>query len=162
MSWQGKSIITLRSLINDTVEETYTYTDERLEHSILVAGFLLLRQISFSQEYVVNVEECTISPDPESDYDFLALIALRAAILILSGELKTHGLQAVIVSDGPSSVDMRSIAGYIKMLLADAVKTFEEAKLAQQIGNGGYGQAILSPYGYSGYNFRQYPLEKFR
>jgi hypothetical protein len=50
---------------------------------------------------------------------------------------------------------MTSIASHIKSLLADAVKTYEEGKLAQQIGNGGYGEAILSPYGYSGYNFRQ-------
>ena len=155
MSWQGQTITVLRNLVNDTTEDSYTYTDERLEPSLLAAGFLLLRQVSFSQVYVVNVEACTITPDPDEDYDFLALLTLRAAILILSGELKTYALQAISVSDGPSSINMTSIASHIKSLLADAVKTYEEGKLAQQIGNGGYGEAILSPYGYSGYNFRQ-------
>jgi hypothetical protein len=155
MSWQGQTVTVLRNLIGDTTEGSYTYTNERLEESLMSGAFLLLRQISFDQAYVVDIEGCSISPDPSSDYDFLALAALRSAILILTGEVKTYGLQAIRVSDGPSSVDMTSISANLRKLLEDAITTFEDAKLAQQVGNGGYGEAILSPYGYSGYNFRQ-------
>jgi hypothetical protein len=155
MSWQGQTVTVLRNLIGDTTEGSYTYTNERLEESLMSGAFLLLRQISFDQAYVVDIEGCSISPDPSSDYDFLALAALRSAILILTGEVKTYGLQAIRVSDGPSSVDMTSISANLRKLLEDAVTAFEDAKLAQQVGNGGYGEAILSPYGYSGYNFRQ-------
>lgn len=136
----------LRDLIGD-VADVPTYSDDRLEQAIVSSAFLLLRQISFDEDYVVEVQCRTITPDPSSDYDFLALVVLRTAVLILSSELKTSSLSSIKVVDGPSSVDMTSLSKTAKDLLAQASKQFEEAKLAHQIGNGGYGEAILSPYG---------------
>lgn len=154
MSWQGQTILLLRDLVNDTTEGSYTYTDARLEQSIVSASFFLSRQVSFSQSYVINVETCSITPDPSTDYDFLALAALKSAVMILSSELKTYALTSARVTDGPSTIDMTATALHIKELLKNAQDQFERAKLAHQIGNGGYGKAVFGPMSPASDSFR--------
>lgn len=145
MSWQGQIIPVLRELINDTNEDLYSYSDERLEKALIGSAYLITRQVSFANTYVTNPELLTISPDPSTDYSFLSLVALRAAITVLSSEMKTQSLAAVRVVDGSSSIDMTTSLTGIKDLLKAAQAAFDQAKLAHQIGDGNYGKCIVGP-----------------
>lgn len=159
MSWQGQIIPVLRELINDTNEDSYSYDDERLEKALIGSAYLITRQVSFTNTYVVDTEALTISPDPITDYDFLALVALRAAITVLSSEMRTQSMAAVRVVDGPSSIDFSSSMLGIKDLLKAAQAAYDQAKLAHQIGNGAAGKCIVGPASPLADGFRNYYSE---
>lgn len=150
MSWQTQIGTIVRHLINDVDIDNPTYSDERIETSVLVATQLLLLEVDFEQTYTVNVETCTLTPDPTStsakDDSLINLAALRAACLILGSELKTHSLSAVRVSDGPSSIDMTAIAVNMRFLYEDLCNKYEQYKFNFQSANNNAGEAIISPY----------------
>jgi len=157
MSWQGEMITIVRHLVDDVDQTNYTYSDERLETTILVAAQIVVLELTFENTYVIDVEQCTLTPDPtdpttslataNKDDGFINLVSLKAACIILGSEFKANGLKAVRVSDGPSSVDMTAIAGNLKFLYENACKKYEEYKMNFVAGNiNGGGQAILSPY----------------
>ena len=149
MAWQDQMSTKVRNVVNDVDSSNYTFSDERVETSILVAAQLVSNEVDFVQTYTIDVEGGTISPDPTvtatKDNDFTNIISLRAGCIILGSELKTQGLSAVRVSDGPSSIDMSRTMDGIKILYDDVCRRYEEAKL-QYKADGVVGEAILSPY----------------
>ena len=173
MSWQGEMTTIVRTLISDVDSNNYTYTNERLETSILVAAQIVLTEIDFENTYTVDVEQCYLRPDPtdpltglatvDKDDAFINLVSLKTACLILGSEMKTHALNAVKVSDGPSSIDYTAVVANIRYLYDYACKNYEEYKFNYAAGNNAVGKAILSPYSpgsdvvyrYNG-TFRQY------
>jgi hypothetical protein len=62
MSWQGQMSTIVRYLINDTDSENYSFSDNRLETSILVAAQLVISEVDFANAYSINVESCLLSP----------------------------------------------------------------------------------------------------
>ncbi len=156
MSWQGEMTTMVRQLIYDVDASNYTYSEERLETTILVAAQIVSTEIDFEQKYVIDVEQCTLTPDPtdptkalasaNKDDGFINLVSLKSACIIMGSELKTNALNAVRVSDGPSSIDMTAVANYIKYLYEHACKQYEEYKFNYAAGNNAVGKAILSPY----------------
>ena len=83
MSWQGQMGTIVRHLINDINPDSYKFSNSRLETTILVAAQLSQMNIDFSNNYTINVEDCTLSPDPTVtstiDDPFVTLICLRTA-----------------------------------------------------------------------------------
>lgn len=174
MSWQGEMTTIVRTLISDVDSTNYTYSTDRLETSILVAAQIVLTEVDFENVYTVDVEQCYLRPDPtdpttglatvNKDDAFINLVSLKTACLIMGSEMKTQALNAVRVSDGPSSIDYTAVASNIKYLYEYACKSYEEYKFNYAAGNNAVGKAILSPYApgsdvvyrYSGSNFRQY------
>lgn len=156
MSWQGEMTTVVRTLISDLDPSNYTYSNERLETSILVAAQIAMVEVDFENTYTVDVEQCYLSPDPtdprtglataNKDDAFINLVCLKTACLIMGSEMKTQALNAVRVSDGPSSIDYTAVAGNIKFLYEYACKTYEEYKFNYAAGNNAVGKAILSPY----------------
>ena len=156
MSWQGEMTTVVRTLISDIDPSNYTYSNERLETSILVAAQIAMVEVDFENTYTVDVEQCYLSPDPtdprtglttaNKDDPFINLVCLKTACLIMGSEMKTQALNAVRVSDGPSSIDYTAVAANVKFLYEYACKTYEEYKFNYAAGNNAVGKAILSPY----------------
>lgn len=156
MSWQGEIGTIVRYLVNDVDQSNYSYSDSRIETAILVSAQIVCSEIDFENAYIIDVEQCRLTPDPtdpssplataNKDDGFINLVALKTACVILGSELKTHSLNSVRVTDGPSSIDMTAIAGNIKYLYEDACKKYEEFKFNLKVGSSSVGKAILSPY----------------
>ena len=149
MAWQNEMTIIVRHLVNDLDSSSYTFTNDRIEETILVASQLVLHEIDFEQTYTIDVDSSSLSPDPTSsgnkDDSFINLVSLKSANILIGSELKTHSLNAIALKDGPSSLDLRGIVSGLKILFDDTSAKFEDAKLHYKL-NGVVGQASLSPY----------------
>lgn len=156
MSWQGEMTTIVRHLVNDVDPAKYTYSDQRLETSILVAAQIVLTEVDFENTYTVDVEQCYLTPDPtdpttglttaNKDDGFINLVSLKTACIILGSEMKTQSMNAIRVSDGPSSIDFTAVAANVKFLYEHACKRYDEYKFNFAAGNNAVGKAILSPY----------------
>lgn len=147
MSWQTTMTQIVRGLIFD-LTSPYTYTDERIQDIIAIAGTLVISDVDFSYTYTIDVSTPSISPDPatSSDDDFVALVCLKTACIISQGEHRTASRQAFNVKDGPASIDTRSKAEYLGGLANNVCEAYEKAKRSFQIGDGSVGKAIVGPY----------------
>ena len=156
MSWQGEITTIVRTLINDLDSTNYTYSNPRLETTILVAAQIVLTEIDFENIYTIDVEQCYLTPDPtdpttglttaNKDDAFINLVSLKTACIIMGSEMKTQALNAVKVTDGPSSIDYTAVATNIRYLYEFACKSYEEYKFNYAAGSNAVGKAILSPY----------------
>lgn len=148
MSWQCEMVLITRHLIDDVDSTNYTYSDSRLEQTVLVSAQLVLNELTFTNTYTINVEGESISPDPTEntkDNDFINIVCLRAACLVLGNELKTKGFSAISVVDGPSTINMTNYTKGLKDLYNNMLSRYDNAKQMFQM-NGTVGQAILTPY----------------
>jgi hypothetical protein len=149
MSWQNEMVVIVRHLVNDLNSSDYTFTDDRLEESVLVAAQLASLEIDFENTYSIDVDSVTLTPDPTAsgnkDDSFINLVCLKTARLLLGSELKTHSLNAISLRDGPSSLDLRGIVAGLNILFEDIAQRYEDAVLQYKL-NGVVGEAILGPY----------------
>jgi hypothetical protein len=145
--WQTKAILTIRNLIGDL--EGVSYTDLRISQLFVISASLVLFDTSFSENYVVDVSAVSITPDPENDNDFMGLVCLRAACVLLSSELRSRGISTnkVTMKDGPSEITMDNSSSMtsLKDLSTSACKKYEDALFQFRAGNS-IGVAILGPY----------------
>ena len=156
MSWQGEMTTIVRHLTNDVDPSSYTFSDDRIETTILVSAQLVSTEVDLENTYIVDVEQCYLSPDPtdpttglataNKDDGFINLVSLKTACIILGSEMKTHSLTAMRVSDGPSSVDSTNIAKNLQFLYEHACQKYEDYKFNYASGTNAAGKAILSPY----------------
>lgn len=150
MSWQGQMGTIVRYLIDDTDPAKYQYSDQRIETTILVAGQLTQMNVEFAQSYNINVEDCTLSPDPtdpdNEDKAFITLICLRAACIIVGSSIRSESGNAISIKDGPSAIDLRGVTQTLSVLYKDLCDKFEQQLLEYRAGNSIGGQAILGPY----------------
>jgi|TARA_R110000765_G_scaffold335437_1_gene425829 hypothetical protein len=149
MAWQNEMTLIVRHLVNDLDSSEYTFTDSRLEESVLVSAQLSLVEIDFESTYTIDADSLTLSPDPtdssNKDDAFINLICLRTARMLIGSELKTHSYNAITLRDGPSSLNLTGIVAGLKILFEDINKRYEEAVMQFKM-NGVVGQAILGPY----------------
>ena len=149
MGWQNEMTLIVRHLVNDLDSTSYTFTDDRLEESVLVAAQLASLEIDFENTYTIDVDSVNLTPDPTAggnkDDSFINLVCLKTARLLIGSELKTHSLNAISLRDGPSALDLRGIVAGLKILFDDITKRYEEAVTQYKL-NGVVGQAILGPY----------------
>jgi hypothetical protein len=151
MSWQGQMTTIVRHLINDTDSTNYSFTDHRLETTILVASQLVISQTDFINNYDVNVDGCKLSPDPTSsatkDNDFITLVCLKSACIIRGGDIRSESGNAISIKDGPSAIDLRGVTQTLAMLYKDMCEKYESALFSYESGESSInGQAILGPY----------------
>lgn len=149
MAWQETTTVMVRMLVDDLDESNYTYSNERVEQSILVSAQLVNGEADFQNEYEVNLTQFTLSPDPTEttpqDNDYINLVAYRAACLILSSEVKASVNKAVLVKDGPSTIDMRNTSGTLMDLRNKVCEKFEDMLMDYKAGKSIAGQSILGP-----------------
>lgn len=146
MSWQNEMARILRFLVDDVA--CVTYTDDRLEETIVVAAQLAQFDVSFDKTYTVDVDELIITPDPTAatrDDAFINLVSLKAACLILNAEAKTKAGQAVRVRDASSEVDMgnsyKAVAERAKQMCED----YKMSIIQYNAGNSRAGHAVITP-----------------
>ncbi len=145
MPWQNEMVQIVRHLIDDV--DAVTYTETRLETTVLVAAQLTLHDLVFDQTYTVEVDECTLSPDPTlniKDNSFINIVCLKASCIITGSELKTKAKEAIKIVDGPSTIDTLGATKGLQSLHSELCKTYDKSKLDHQAGV--TGQAILTPY----------------
>lgn len=150
MSWQGQISTMVRHLISDVDPTNYKYSAKRLETTILVAAQLLTTETDLRQPYSINVERCELSPDPTDaetkDNDFVALVSLKCACIILGGEVRAESGNAISIKDGPSAIDLRGVSGTLNLLYKDLCLKYDQMLLDYRAGNSLAGHAILGPY----------------
>ena len=150
MSWQGEMCTMVRYLINDVDSSSYSFSTTRIETSILVSAQLSSFNVDFANEYTINVEGCSLSPDPTDtdtkDNAFIALVCLKAACMIIGGEIRSESGNAISIKDGPSSIDLRGVTGTLSVLYKDLCERYESVLLDYRAGNAVAGHAILGPY----------------
>lgn len=157
MAWQNEMVRMLRYLITDIDDSNYTYTDDRLEQTIVVSAQLLQSMVDYYYTiYNIDVDTVSIDPDPTNvsngnvrEDGFINLVCLQAALLILQGELKSASLSSIVVTDGPSTIDYRDVLKNKKILYDDMKDRFEKAVYQYRAGNSIAGHAVLTPYTYN-------------
>ena len=140
----------VRHLVNDLDSSKYQYTHSRIETALLVAAQLTTMNVDFNNTYTINVEGCTLSPDPTDeitkDDPFIALICLRTACIIIGSEIRRESGNAISIKDGPSAIDLRGVTQTLAILYKDLCEKYEHLLLEYRAGNSVAGQAILGPY----------------
>ncbi len=145
MAWQDNTNLMVRHIINDTDPDNYKYSDNRINSTIAVAAQLIVLEIEFDQQYSVDIASQTVSPDPSSDDAFINLVVLRAAVIIIGGEIKTESSNAISIKDGPSAIDLRGVSSTLLALYKDLSDRYDS--VAHGYGyNTSIGKAILGPY----------------
>ena len=161
MSWQGQISTIVRHLIDDVDASNYKYSAKRLETTILVAAQLLSTETNLRQDYKIKIESCELTPDPTDldtqDPDFISLVSLKCACIVLGGEIKKESASAISIKDGPSAIDLRGVTSTMMALYQDLCKKYQQSLLDYSAGNSIAGTAILGPYSPgSDYVIRQY------
>ena len=150
MSWQGQMSTIVRYLVDDIDSTAYKYNNQRVETTLLVAAQLIMLEVDFSNDYTINVEQCGLSPDPtDSDTKedaFINLVSLRAACIILGGEVRSEASNAISIKDGPSAIDLRGVASTLVLLYKDLCMKYDKLLLDYRAGRSIAGHAILGPY----------------
>lgn len=158
MTWQNEMVRILRHLIDDL--DSATYADSRLEELILVSAQLMIDTIDFDNTYTIDVDTLALSPDPTTlttkDNEFINLVCLKSACIILGSEAKTAASHAYVIKDGPSAIDGKGVYAALKQIHNDMLDTLANAILAMRAGNSVAGEAILTPYTYEGYGADYY------
>lgn len=151
MAWEDDMPEILRVMVND-LEDTPTYSDEKLLRVLVVAAFQVLRELTFAQTYTVNIQNQTISPDPTAsatlEESFVNLVTIKAACILDRGSAVTAASRAISVRDGGSAVDLRGVFGAnLKLLEKGWCAVYEQEKLAYQAGQTRVaGAAVMTPF----------------
>jgi hypothetical protein len=150
MGWQNEMVIIVRHIVDDLDPLNYSFTDSRLEESILVASQLIHNEMEFSIDYMIEVDNGLLSPDPTltspKDDDFIALCCMRAAVMLMTSMIKTYSLKSISIRDGASSIDTTGIVQGLSQVYKDITTKYEDMKLAYQTGKLGFGKSIVGPY----------------
>tara|TARA_B100000131_G_scaffold270286_1_gene270038 strand:+ start:4599 stop:5117 length:519 start_codon:yes stop_codon:yes gene_type:complete len=149
MSWQGQISTMVRHIVNDVDPTSYKYAVKRLETTILVAAELVTFDVDVANTYTINVEQCSLSPDPTDapkDSAFINLVALKTACIIVGSEVRAEASNAISIKDGPSAIDLRGVAATLNTLYKDLCEKYEQLVIDYVAGGSEAGKAVLGPY----------------
>lgn len=106
MSWDVDMVTMVRVLMKDGTVP-YKYADEYLKQVIICAGFQVRQDIVLPYDYVFDLSALTITPDPMTSDDAvaIALLPLKAACILSQGEYIAATGRAIRVRDGDSQID---------------------------------------------------------
>jgi len=151
MSWQLEIPIITRVWIND-LDSNPTYSDDRILQVVTVAAQNVLREVSFSTNYSVDVVNNSITPDPTSDSvndnDFIALVALKTACILDQSTYRTKAVNEGIKTSLASATlhVAGNLKGYKDLLDVGPCGMYSQLRQEFEIGNPSVVQAVLSPF----------------
>lgn len=149
MSWNVEIPIIVRTLIND-LEEPVKYSDERLLQIITVAAKYVQFDVSLDHEYIIDVVNNNITPDPTSDNDsiFISLIGLKSACIIDQSTLRTKAaLEGIRAALGPAQLSIAgSLAGFDLIIDKGPCAAYDELTSHWDVREATAIRAILSPF----------------
>ena len=148
MAWQDTAIPILRTLLNDAGCGESSYTETRLEELCIAAAHFNVQELPFSTSYTVSIPNVTISPDPESDVEFINFMVLRGACIADQGLFRERALLAGLEARcGPAILrTMQHVTGFQTLLVEGPCKAFQELKDSFIFGNTDVIRAVLSPF----------------
>lgn len=134
MSFENDALMYIRTLVDDTDEEDYEFTDDRLLSLIFVAASYVNAEIA--EEYEISICGQTISPDPDSS--FINLVSLKAACMLIKSQQSAFARAGEFkFTDGPSTVDLKGTADKLKSAADSACGTYEKFKHYVLMSEGG-------------------------
>lgn len=161
--WSDVMTTMLRYMIND-YGSPQTYSDNQLITALLVSGIFVSQELDFSQVFVPDVINLTLTPDPTGptapiedsmgniltpsappDYNYINLVVLRTAIMINMNEYRAACGSAIMFKEFHSQADMRGIVTAKKAMWDELQKLYDEKRMHYQMGIRVSGQAVLSP-----------------
>jgi hypothetical protein len=164
ISWEMDCVELLRNLIND-VAEPQRYTDDRLTRALVVAAFQVLRRADFSQDFIVDISQQLITPDPTdrdggtNDEDFVNFMCLKAACIIDTGAAMLAAQSAFTAKDMVTQVDLRGVATSTLAILEKGYCSTFETLLGEYIdGNNFVSAAVMGPFRLNARNFNNAAL----
>ena len=150
--WETEPLEIFRVLIDD-MEETPSFSDEKLVRILLVAAFQVNSAYDFNSDYEVDIETSTLSPDPTSDDyrddDFVNLMCLKAACILERGKALKAAGTAGMIKEFSTTADLSGVAKARAALLAKGgwcTVFAEEATNYQVNGAVSGGIAVLTPF----------------
>jgi hypothetical protein len=149
MSWDRTMVTITRGIIDDLDSDNYTYTDSRLQQLLVIAAHYVTLNVTFNQTYTINIDSPDITPDPTvapKDQGFVNLTVLKAACILAKGEYRKDSSKGMVIKDGPSSIDARTLVQSKKDLMTDMCEAYAEAELQYRLGNSKAGEAIVGPH----------------
>lgn len=165
MAWQDEMIITTRVLVND-LETPYTYSDDRIQQILVVAGKYVQFDVNLDQPYIIDVVGKTITPDPTttSDSIFISLTCLKASCIIDEGNLRTKAaLEGIRTALGPASLSFGgSLTGWQSILERGPCAVYDELTSHWDVRNATAWAAVLSPFVNNRYDPRYLNVGPFR
>ena len=147
MSWQNEMVRIVRFLVNDL--DADSYSDDRLEETILVAAQLVYASIDFPNTYTIDVDTLVLTPDPTSttkDDWFINIVCVKAACIILGSETKTLAAQSYLIKDGPSTIDAGGVYRASQQMYKDMCNNLASMIMNYKAGNSIGALAIMTPY----------------
>ncbi len=151
MSWQTDISIITRVWINDLGMER-VYSDSRLEQLIVVAAKYVKSEINLAYDYIIDLSNETITPDPSSagvnDESFIAFTALKAECLLEYSTFRTKvANEGVRASLGSASLSVGgNLKGYEIILNQGPCALYNKLRMEHEVGNVLLLQAILGPF----------------
>lgn len=152
MSWTTETVVILRTMILD-LDDSPRFQDSRLEQILLVAAFQVNVEADFTNDYSINIETSTLSPDPTDsgnrDDSFINLMTLKAACILDRGLASLAAGTAIYSKEFNSSLDLRGIAQARLNVLQKGgwCKVYEDALIDHSVNsNQVAGAAILGPF----------------
>lgn len=151
--WDIEIPIIIRALIND-LDNNPTYSDDRIKQLIVVSANYVVKDINLQQQYIIDIINESISPDPSSpesrDTTFIGMLGLKAACLLDQSTFRTKAaLEGIKTALGSANLSISgNLAGY-KMILDQSqgpCKLYEQLVLDHNIGNATAVSAVLSPF----------------
>jgi hypothetical protein len=149
MAWQDEPSVIFRDIVGDY--DGTIYSAARVRRLLAIAAYRVRSEVSFDTTYEVDLTANaeSVTPDPETrspkDYDFINLIALKAAIMLLAGEHKIAAGDAVTIKDGPSTITMGDKAKYLQARLEWAKQEYIDYIKAYISGDSKYAGAVTGP-----------------
>lgn len=150
MAWETEPTIILREIINDPLAATYS--DSRLKTLLAISMYRVRSEISLDYTYEVDLTSGSedVSPDPSTrspkDYDAINLMALKAAIILTSAELKIASGRSIVLKDGPSQISTGDTAKYLKTVLEWAKEEYDSYIKQILAGSSKYAGAVSTPF----------------
>jgi len=148
MTWDVDLVLMTRLLIDD-LNSPQKYTDQYIKQILVTAGILVKNEVELSIDYVFDISNITISPDPIINKDSIsqALLSLKSACILTQGEFRKALGQGIKVRDGDSQIDTSvSFKGYTDILKIGPCASYNKLKKQINAGSGNIVSAVLTPF----------------
>lgn len=137
MAWSSELVMIVRHLIGDICGDTYS--DSRLEETIVVSAQLVVSEFSFAKDYQIDVDNVTITPDPTAttrDDIFIGLVTLKAACVLARGAMRDAAArEGIKVQDKMGSIQIAGKFTAAKEYAATFCDAYQRAKLEYALNN---------------------------
>lgn len=149
MSWQTEIPVIVRTLINDWSDQP-VYSDERILQVITVAAKYVQFDVVLDHQYLVDVNNLEITPDPTIDRDetFISIVSLKTACIIDQSTFRTKAVtEGIKAALGPAQLAIGgNLAGWKTILELGPCAAYEELVSHWDVAQATTAKAILSPF----------------